>query len=99
MRTFVRYKHHSRRVWVQAEGKGKHRLRCLCWYCDRFEPGWSLRAVLKCVRAKILYLFCVVFGMTTPVHECPRWVAKGELETWEVYGTPVMARVEDPRNG
>lgn len=69
----VEYEHHGWKVKVNEKLKGKHREHCLCWKCKRFVPGWTLRALRACIRAKILYLFCIIFGMTTPVYECPRY--------------------------
>lgn len=71
------YKHHGKKVAVQLELKGKHRAHCLCWQCAKFNPGW--RGIFSCLRSKLLYLYCVVFGMVTPVYECPAFFNKGQF--------------------
>jgi hypothetical protein len=86
----VEYEHHGRKVKVDEDLQGKHRDHCLCWKCKRFKPGWSLGAILSCPRAKILYLFDIIFGMVTPVYECPKYA---NLLGW--LGEPVF--MEEPR--
>jgi len=94
---FKKYEHHGRDVWVREDLQGQHRDHCLCFTCERFEPGWSVRGVFRCLRAKILYLFCIVFGMTTPVYECPKWVPIGySIGAWRGWGVPEAVRLESP---
>ena len=57
-------------VWVDAELKGKHRDHCLCFSCNRFSPDDREK---NCPRANLLYSFCVLMDMTTPVYECPEF--------------------------
>ena len=66
--TVIRYRHHGRDVSVIAKLKGKHREICLCYQCDKFEPGEDY----NCPWAKILYgVCCAPKGpMVTPVTEC-----------------------------
>lgn len=59
-------------VFVQEELKGKHRDHCLCFQgCQSFKPGTPE----NCPLAEELYQFCVRNNMTTPVWECPVFVA------------------------
>ena len=67
MEQYEQYEHHSKLVWVDKKLRGTHRSHCLCWSCKDFRPGLEE----NCERAKELYAYCVKWGMTTPVFECP----------------------------
>lgn len=73
MGKIVGYLHHDEYVFVDEELKGKHREHCLCHICGKFYIEDRDK---NCKRANLLYAFCVAFGMTTPVFECPRFVSK-----------------------
>ena len=68
-----RYVHHGREVAVDSDLKGKHRSHCLCFICDRFNPGASD----NCPIAQKLYGLCVEHNLVTPVYECPDFVISG----------------------
>lgn len=70
---YERYLHHDKAVFVMSALKGKHRRFCLCYSCKRFITNMTLKAWVYCLRAKILYLVDVIFGLTTPVWECPKF--------------------------
>ena len=64
----ISYEHHGTQVFVRASLQGRHRQHCLCWSgCAKFKPEQPDH----CVQAKELFAFCVHYGMTTPVWECP----------------------------
>lgn len=70
----VSYQHHGERpVFVDEDLKGKHRDHCLCYSCDRFQPGTADH----CPIAQRVYETCVAFDLVTPVYECPEYVEKG----------------------
>jgi len=62
------YYHHDpvQPVWVMSHLKGTHRDCCLCYVCDKFNPGKEN----NCPKAQELYEYCVKHNMTTPVFEC-----------------------------
>jgi hypothetical protein len=62
-----RYEHHGKVVAVQSELKGKHRVHCICFICDKFKPG----AADHCPIARKVYKTCVEHGIVSPVYECP----------------------------
>lgn len=66
----VRYKHHNEEVYVDENLKGKHREHCLCFKCNKFNPGMP---ETNCPIANLLYAVCIAEGVTTPVYECPEW--------------------------
>lgn len=66
----VEYEHHDVLVFVDSELKGKHRDHCLCFKCDNFDPK---DRVANCPVANLLYAFCVLNDMVTPVYECPKF--------------------------
>ena len=68
---FEQYVHHNERVWVRSDLKGQHREHCLCYSCHGFHPGTAR----NCTLAQELYEFDVKHGVTTPVWECPLFVA------------------------
>lgn len=70
-----RYKHHDREVAVQSDLKGKHREHCLCFNYKNFDPD---NREENCPIANMLYCFCVLTGLTTPVYECPEFVLEEE---------------------
>lgn len=72
MAKFIKYKHHGRDVWTFKRTKGKHQNYCLCYYCRRFFPKSSLDA--NCRIADHVYTLNRVFGITTPVFECPEFI-------------------------
>jgi len=65
--SYTRYIHHNRAVTVKTELMGKHREHCLCFECTHFKSR-------RCLRAWLLYNFCRLFGMVTPVWECPNFI-------------------------
>ena len=67
MTMFEQYEHHGRMVWVNRALKGLHTDSCLCYSCAKFKPGTPE----NCPQAQLLYNYCVMLGMTTPVWECP----------------------------
>lgn len=69
---FHQYTHHRGKVWVRNDLRGKHRAYCLCYKCGRFHFSMT-NFWRRCARAKVLYWFCVIFDMTTPVWECPKF--------------------------
>jgi len=76
MGNVINYKHHGNMVAVDEDLKGLHREHCLCHRCKRLKIprgrwAWLIRWFINCPRANILYTFCVLFKMTTPVFECP----------------------------
>lgn len=72
-----RYEHHGREVAVIADGKGKHRERCLCFNaCDFFKPGEPDH----CEIAKANFELCQAHGIVAPVGECPRYRIAGGWE-------------------
>jgi hypothetical protein len=68
----VRYVHHGRGVMVDEDLKGKHRLFCLCHRCSDFFPG----DVCNCPAAEMNFSVDKIFGLVTPVWECPRFHEK-----------------------
>ncbi len=60
------YDHHGKEVSVMTELKGLHREHCLCYVCQKFEPG----SVNNCQIAQDLFQFCVKNHVVTPVYEC-----------------------------
>lgn len=73
----VRYKHHGKFVYTEQLLKGTHKAHCLCFRCGRFKPEdrWK-----NCDTANLLYAICVKFNLTTPVFECPDWIAIPEVK-------------------
>ena len=71
MTQIVSYVHHGTRVKVREDLKGRHRELCLCHSCAYLKPG----AADNCRKAQRLYELCVAEGMTTPVFECPSFLA------------------------
>jgi hypothetical protein len=67
---FQQYEHHGRMVFVQAELKDKHREHCLCYNCNAFIPQVP---DLNCPIANVLFNFCILEGIVTPVWECPKF--------------------------
>jgi hypothetical protein len=66
---YEKYEHHGGEVWVRSDLKGKHREHCLCLQgCKKFKMG---DAVNNCKKAQLLFAFCCLNNMTTPVWECP----------------------------
>ena len=66
---FEKYKHHDGEVWVRSDLKGKHRENCLCMQgCKKFKPNDFEN---HCKKASLLYAYCRLNNMTTPVWECP----------------------------
>lgn len=74
---FVKYNHHGHNVYVREDLKGKHRSNCLCYLCDRFNPGTEK----NCKIASAVYENCVKYGIVTPVWECPEVLFKNPIET------------------
>jgi hypothetical protein len=68
-----RYVHHGRDVAVESDLKGKHRAHCLCYVCDKFNPGGPDH----CPIAQRIYDTCVALGVVTPVWECPEFAIAG----------------------
>jgi len=64
--SFIKYVHHGINMWVRNALKGKHRLVCCCYHCDKFHPGKEN----NCPIAQALYEFDVDNSVTTPVWEC-----------------------------
>jgi len=64
---YERYQHHGKFVWVRSDLKGTHRDSCLCYVCNKFQPG----SEANCPKAKALYDLVVKNDMVTPVYECP----------------------------
>ena len=76
------YVHHNMRVAVQEHLRGQHREHCLCYQCASFTPK---DRETNCPIAALLYRFCILTGCTTPVWECPDFLAG----TTDPEGTPV----------
>lgn len=73
MGRIILYEHHSIKVKVDSDLKGKHRAHCLCFRrCKYFKPN----CVGNCPIAQMLFEFDKRYGMTTPVWECPRYRSK-----------------------
>ncbi len=70
MGNIIWYKHHGKRVVVDSELRGKHREHCLCYKCGKFKPD----SPDNCPRAMVVFAFCVVNHMVTPVYECSKFV-------------------------
>lgn len=68
-----KYIHHGEEVSVVSEVKGMHRDHCLCYNCKLF---YLEDREANCQRANLLFAFCVLHNMTTPVYECPIFVPK-----------------------
>lgn len=64
-----KYEHHGTEVSVQSHLKGKHREHCLCFSCMKFKQD----SPDKCKRAALLFAFCRLNDMVTPVWECPEY--------------------------
>ena len=75
MKNIIRYEHHGATVAVMEENKGLHRENCLCWRCDKFYPEPE-REALNCQAARLLFTFCQMFNVVTPVWECERFTEK-----------------------
>lgn len=73
----VTHIHHARRVFVIEKNIGKHRENCLCWQCANFCP--TIRDA-NCRIANVLFEIDRAFGITTPVWECPEFVAMKKTE-------------------
>lgn len=71
----IKYEHHNIEVAVDGELKGKHREHCLCFKCQRFNPDVPDQ---NCRIAEMLFRFCRLNGMTTPVYECPEFIESNE---------------------
>ena len=69
-----KYLHHDNVVFVDSDLKGKHREHCLCFKCEKFNPGLPER---NCPIANLIYAVCIAEGVTTPVYECPEWSEVG----------------------
>ena len=67
-----KYTHHNREVYTQSEIKGQHRKYCLCFQCAKLNIEEREN---NCSIANDLYANCVKYGITTPVFECPNFVA------------------------
>jgi len=67
----VRYEHHGKQVSVRADLRGRHREFCLCYQCGKFKPNEPG----NCPIAQAVYKACVKLGITTPMWECPQFVA------------------------
>lgn len=74
--TILRRNHHGHENYVFEHLEGKHRIHCLCYSCAKFEPTVDAR---NCPRARMLYAFCQLTGMVTPVWECDRYVPTPSL--------------------
>jgi hypothetical protein len=70
---FKQFVHHGRTVWAHTDNQGTHRENCLCFSCANFHMEEPEK---KCPIANELYQFCVKYGMTTPVFECPNFAAE-----------------------
>jgi len=68
MGKLVIYQHHTHAVYVDESLKGKHRQHCLCFRCGNFKPT---QPELNCRIAEVLFNFCRLTGLVTPVYECP----------------------------
>lgn len=68
----VWYRHHSRKVAVQAHLKGRHKEYSLCYRCRRLslDPAED-----NCPIAEALYEACLTHHIVTPVWECPGFQA------------------------
>lgn len=67
----VKYVHHDTEVSVQEEMLGKHREHCLCYQgCKFFKPETRKG---NCGIANAIYKNCVLYGVVTPVWECPKY--------------------------
>jgi len=55
-------------VWAVKEVRGKHREHCLCFSCEKFNPGTPEG---NCPIANLNYAVCLAHGLTLPVYECP----------------------------
>ena len=66
----IKSEHHGWVVSIQEDLKGRHREHCLCHLdCKNFKPGTPE----NCPLAQELFEYCVKYGMTTPVWECPKF--------------------------
>jgi hypothetical protein len=70
---FEKYEHHGKEVWVIKSLRGQHRDHCLCFSCEKFNPGLPEQ---NCPIANLLYGVCIAHNLTTPVYECPQFVEK-----------------------
>ena len=73
MKNYEKYNLYGTDVWVNSANKGTHRDNCLCYDCKSFIPDDRDN---NCQRANLLYAFCVLHNMVTPVYECPAFVKK-----------------------
>ena len=69
----VQYEHHGEKVWVREVLRGKHKVFCLCYSCDRFSPG----AEDNCRMAALNYALCCAMSLVLPVWECPEYSEEG----------------------
>lgn len=69
----VEYLHHGKKVYVDADLKGKHRSHCLCFRCAKFHPEDEEN---NCNTANLVFAIDVAFGIVTPVWECPEFLKK-----------------------
>jgi len=67
----ITYTHHGTMVSVRSDLQGKHREYCLCFSCEKFNPG---KPETNCPIANLLYAVCLAHGVVTPVWECPQFV-------------------------
>jgi len=76
MQEYEKYNHHGVEVWVRSDLKGMHRDNCLCMQgCKKFKLGDREN---NCKKADLLFAFCRLNSMTTPVYECPDFEFEGE---------------------
>jgi hypothetical protein len=74
---FVSYDHYGSINFVREDLKGQHREHCLCFSCLKFHPKPEDMSE-NCPRARLLYNFCVLTGMVTPVWECSEFAENKE---------------------
>jgi len=67
---FESYVHHGKPVYVNKKLKGKHKEHCLCFSCDKFNPGMPEE---NCPIANLNYAVCLAHNLVLPVWECPEF--------------------------
>ena len=68
---YIKYVHHGKEVWVNAELKGLHREHCLCHSCELLDIGEDRDK--NCDVARAVFALCMEYNLVLPVFECSRF--------------------------
>jgi len=82
---FVTYEHHDVEVVGMSHLAGRHRQRCLCYWCERFKDNLTAgRDFVGCQIANKLFALCKKANIVTPVGECPHFVESPDAPLVEI---------------